>query len=192
MPVATQGQRDEGAAGRRRRKAQRRRRGGCWGKNKKCGGYKPEFSPWRHTGSPKIRGVINLSMELANPTAPRPGNLASAGGGRAAGSKETLTVGGQKEENKRDEGKEYALLRVICPLTSLGAGQVMKHSTTNTYDYCHRCLLALLHLSTRRGNLVLGTSNIWMPWLVRDHNWPHRSLGSAQTNCTKISLMHEK
>lgn len=39
-------------------------------------GFKPEFLPWRHTGSPKIRGVINLSMELANPTAPWPGNLA--------------------------------------------------------------------------------------------------------------------
>lgn len=101
----------------------------------------PEFSPWRHTGSPKIRGVINLSVELANPTAPWPGNLASSGGGRAAGSKKN-TDRRDREERERDEGKEYALLRVICPLTSLGAGQVMKHSTTNTYDYCHRCLLA--------------------------------------------------
>lgn len=33
------------------------------------GGFVPEFSPWRHTGSPKIRGVINLSVEPANPTA---------------------------------------------------------------------------------------------------------------------------
>lgn len=37
---------------------------------KRRGEYKPEFSPWRHTGSPKIRGVINLSVELANPTTP--------------------------------------------------------------------------------------------------------------------------
>lgn len=110
---------------------------GHWGE------FKLEFLPWRHTGSPKIRGVINLSVELANPTAPRPGNLASAGGGRAVGSRKTLTgLGGQREENKKDEEKDYALLRIICPLTSLGARQVMKHSTTNTYDYCHHCLLA--------------------------------------------------
>lgn len=32
--------------------------------------------PWRQTGSPEIRGVINLSVEPANPTAPCPGNLA--------------------------------------------------------------------------------------------------------------------
>lgn len=31
--------------------------------------------PWRQTGSPEIRGVINLSVEPANPTAPCPGNL---------------------------------------------------------------------------------------------------------------------
>lgn len=105
------------------------------------GGFMPEFSPWRHTGSPKIRGVINLSVEPANPTAPRPGNLASSGGGRAAGEQRS-TDRRDREERERDEGKEYALLRVICPLTSLGAGQVMKHSTTNTYDYCHHCLLA--------------------------------------------------
>lgn len=95
------------------------------------GGFKPEFLPWRHTGSPKIRGVINLSVEPANPTAPWPGNLASPGGGRAAGSKGTLTRGTERRGRGRDEGKEYSLLTVICPLTSLGARQVMKHSTTN-------------------------------------------------------------
>lgn len=39
--------------------------------------------PWRQTGSPEIRGVINLSVEPVNPTAPCPGNLACSGGGRA-------------------------------------------------------------------------------------------------------------
>lgn len=138
MPLAAQGQRDEGDGGRGREEVQRQKKGGSGAE----GGFMPEFSPWRHTGSPKIRGVINLSVEPANPTTPRPGNLASSGGGRAAGSKGTLTGGAERRERERDEGKEYALLRVICPLTSLGAGQVMKHSTTNTYDYCHRCLLA--------------------------------------------------
>jgi len=158
VPLAAQGQRDEGAGGRGRGEKQWHRKGGSLGR----GGSKPEFLPWRHTGSPKIRGVINLSVKLANPTAPRPGNLAPAGGGRAAGSKEILT-GGKGGEKERDEGKEYALLRVICPITSLGAGQVMKHSTTNTYDYCHRCLLAYLPLSPHQGNLVLGVSNTQMP-----------------------------
>lgn len=64
------------------------------------GGFMPEFSPWRHTGSPKIRGVINLSVEPANPTTPRPGNLASSGGGRAAGSKGTLTGGTERRERE--------------------------------------------------------------------------------------------
>lgn len=67
----------------------RQRGDSCW-----------SFSPWRHTGSPKIRGVINLSVEPANPTAPRPGNLASSGGGRAAGSKGTLT--GRTEKRERE------------------------------------------------------------------------------------------
>ena len=64
------------------------------------GGFTPEFSPWRHTGSPKIRGVINLSMESANPTTPRPGNLASSGGGRAVGSKGTVTGGTERREGE--------------------------------------------------------------------------------------------
>ncbi len=34
---------------------------------------------------------------------------------------------------------ESALLRLICPLTSHSGGQVMKHHTTNTYDYRHHC-----------------------------------------------------
>lgn len=72
---------------------------------KRRGEYKPEFSPWRHTGSPKIRGVINLSVELANPTTPRPGNLAFAGGGRAAGSKETLTGGDRKKKTREMRAK---------------------------------------------------------------------------------------
>ena len=63
MPLAAQGQRDE--------------RDGGWG------GIHAGVSPWSQTGSPKIRGVINLSVELANPIAPWPGNLAFSGGGRA-------------------------------------------------------------------------------------------------------------
>lgn len=69
------------------------------------GGIMLEFSPWRHTGSPKIRGVINLSMEPANPTAPRPGNLASSGGGRAAGGRRD-TDRRDREDGVRDAGKE--------------------------------------------------------------------------------------
>lgn len=68
----------------------------------------PEFSPWRHTGSPKIRRVINLSVEPANPTAPRPGNLASSGGGRAGGSKGTLT-GGTREEREGEMRRKNML-----------------------------------------------------------------------------------
>lgn len=64
------------------------------------GGSHGEFSPWRHTGSPKIRRVINLSVVPANPTAPRPGNLAS-GGGRAGGSKGTPTGWGGREKGRR-------------------------------------------------------------------------------------------
>lgn len=82
-------------------------------------------------------------MELANPIAPWPGNLASSGGGRAGQGEPgvgALTTGTEREEE--GIGNIYALLRVICPLTSLGAGQVMKHCSANTYDYCHRCLLA--------------------------------------------------
>lgn len=98
MPLAAQGQRDEGVGGKGREEVQRQRKGGSWGR----GGFKPEFLPWRHTGSPKIRGVINLSVEPANPTAPRPGNLASAGGGRAAGSTGTLTGGTERGERERE------------------------------------------------------------------------------------------
>lgn len=56
--------------------------------------------PWRQTGSSEIRGVINLSVEPANPTAPCPGNLASSGGGRAETSKER--EGGSQEEKWGD------------------------------------------------------------------------------------------
>lgn len=62
-----------------------RRRVGVGAEGVRWGGFTPEFSPWRHTGSPKIRGVINLSMESANPTTPLPGNLASSGGGQGCG-----------------------------------------------------------------------------------------------------------
>jgi len=85
VPLAAQGQRDEGDGGRERERGERKRDRGRVGvgaeRKERGGGFMLEFSPWRHTGSPKIRGVINLSVEPANPTAPRPGNLASSGGG---------------------------------------------------------------------------------------------------------------
>lgn len=109
--------------------------------------------PWRQTGSPEIRGVINLSVEPANPTAPRPGNLAWLR--RGQGWDEQRKRGGVRERN---EGREYALLRVICPVTSFAAGQVMKHNTGKTYDYCH-CFLARLPLSTHSRNLIFGALN---------------------------------
>lgn len=64
-------------------------------------------------------------------------------------SKERRVVGGVREGN---EGREYALLRVICPFTSFAAGQVMKDNTGKTYNYCH-CFLAL---STHSRNLIFG------------------------------------
>lgn len=74
-------------------------------------GFKPEFSPWRHTGSPEIRGVINLSVEPANPIAPWPGNLASSGGGRAEASKGTLTGGTERRKRERDEGGKICFIK---------------------------------------------------------------------------------
>lgn len=52
-----------------------------------------------------------------------------------------------RERERKIRGKEYILLRVICPLTSTGAGQVMKHKPANSYNYCHHCFLAWLPLS---------------------------------------------
>lgn len=109
--------------------------------------------PWRQTGSPEIRGVINLSVEPANPTSPCPGNLAGAGGGRAEMSKER-----EEGDRERNEGKEYALWRVVCPFTSFAAGQVMKHNSGKTYDYCH-CFLPQLPLSPHSRNLIFGEVN---------------------------------
>lgn len=74
-------------------------------------GLKPDILPWRHTGSLKIREVINLSVELAGPTAPRPGNLATSGGGRAAGSKGTN--GGREGRQGEMKIKEWVSLTVI-------------------------------------------------------------------------------
>lgn len=110
MPLAAQGQRDEGdgGRGRGREEVQRQRKGGSWGRR---GGFKPEFSPWRHTGSPEIRGVINLSVEPANPIAPWPGNLASSGGGRAEASKGTLTGGTERRKRERDEGGKICFIK---------------------------------------------------------------------------------
>lgn len=154
MPLAAQGQRDERGWRKGERGGTASVKGWELGAEEDGGWIHAAVWPWRQTGSPEIRGVINLSVEPANPTAPCPGNLACSGGGRAGMSNER--EGGVRDRN--EGGGEYALLRVICPFTSFAAGQGMKHNPGKTCNYCHR-FLARLPLSTHSRNLIFGELN---------------------------------